>query len=79
VAQIISCKISPEGNHVIEVKPLAEPKVSESGKTVIIAGTVGWAELIPGWYHEDADGDLHTCTCHVQIRYNREKKLKKKE
>jgi len=73
MGQIVGAKKTPEGNYVIEVKPLKKERVSESGETVQIAGTNGWAETLPGVFDEDGEIPLTAC---VQIRKKNKKGVK---
>jgi len=69
VGQIVSAKKNEKGNYVLEVKPLPEHSVSETGANIHVAGTVGWAEILPGLTIEDPDGNLQQLRGTVDIRY----------
>lgn len=74
MGQIVKAELNEKGNHVIEVKPLKKPRVSESGETVQISGTSGWAETLPGVFHITPEGETVPCTCIVQIRHKAKRK-----
>jgi hypothetical protein len=65
MGQIVSAKKTSSGTYVIEVKPLAKERISESGQTIQVAGTNGWAETLPGVFDENGEIQL---TAVVQIR-----------
>ena len=71
MSQIIRNWITPEGNHMLEIKPLKKPKVSESGQTVQVAGTLGFSEALEGTFHKTEDGELVQLRAVVQIRHRR--------
>lgn len=70
MVQIVSARKTANGTYIIEVKPLTKERVSETGKTIQVAGTNGWAETLPGVFHE-ADGEQHPLTAVIQIRRKR--------
>lgn len=73
MGQIVRASRTQEGTYVIEVKPLPEERVSESEETVLIAGTVGWAERLAGLWHETKEGLFVPLTAIVQIRHKNKK------
>jgi hypothetical protein len=75
LGQIVGAKRTKDGTYVIEVKPLKKERISESGETIQIAGTNGWAETLPGVYDENGEIQL---TAVVQIR-KKNKRTKEKE
>jgi hypothetical protein len=62
MSQIVKAFRDEEGNYLLMVRPLT-PRVSETQKTVQIAGTKGWAEILP---IQDEQGNQLTAV--VQIR-----------
>ena len=68
----MNARKTPEGTYVVEVKPLKKPRVSETGETVQVAGTNGWAEPLPGVFHEE-DGEQSPLTACIQIRKKNKK------
>ena len=73
MGQIVSARVNKDGNYLIEVKPTKE-RISESQETVLIGGTVGWAERLPGLWHQTEDGEQVPLTAVVQIRRKNKKK-----
>jgi hypothetical protein len=74
MGQIVVAKKNREGNYILEVKPLDKERISETGETIQVAGTKGWAERLTGCFSEDEEGNPAPLTAVVQIRRKNKKK-----
>jgi|ERR1700728_2141333 len=77
MAQIVSAGVNENGNFVVEFKALPQERLSSTGDTVQVAGTLGWAEPLGLNYPSPATGKMEALTIAVQVRYKNPAKATK--
>lgn len=67
--QIVKTVVLENGDFVLQVRPFDSPKLSSTGETLQVAGTIGWAENIGVNYICPVTKETVSLTASVSIRY----------